>query len=100
MICEQNYRRCSKSLNKAPWVRILASSEYQLGPAERYKIDHKCIGVKRWYGFGRYRCSGLQPYGIQAFTTTAALNVKRTAYLMAGIRFCPQQPGPRPAVGT
>jgi len=83
----QNYRTHKKDPNKAPWLRMLASQEYQLGRAERYKIERKFGEAKRWHGFGRCRSLGLRRYGIQAFMTAIALNVKRIAYLLVGIRF-------------
>lgn len=83
----QDYRTQKKDPNKAPWLRMLASEEYQQGRSERYKIERKFGEAKRWHGFGRCRSLGLWRYGIQAFMTTIALNVKRIAYLLEGVRF-------------
>ena len=83
----QSYRTLKKDANKEPWQRVLASAEYQQGRAERYKIERKFGEAKRWHGFGRCRSLGLARYGIQAFMTAIALNVKRIAYLLSGVRF-------------
>ena len=83
----QDYRTQKKDPNKAPWLRMLASEEYQRWRSERYKIERKFGEAKRWHGFGRCRSLGLWRYGIQAFMTAIALNVKRIAYLLEGIRF-------------
>jgi transposase, IS5 family len=84
-----SYRTQKKDPNKAPWLRMLASEEYLQGRAERYKIERKFGEAKRWHGFGRCRSLGLWRYGIQAFMTAIALNVKRIVYLLEGIRFRP-----------
>jgi hypothetical protein len=83
----QSSRTGKKDPHKEPWERLLASAEYQRGRAERYKIERKFGEAKRWHGFGRCRSLGLARYGIQAFMTTIALNVKRIVYLLVGVRF-------------
>jgi len=83
----QSYRTGKKDAHREPWERLLASAEYQRGQAERYKIERKFGEAKRWHGFGRCRSVGLVRYGIQAFMTAIALNLKRIVYLLSGVHF-------------
>lgn len=69
------------------WQSIQASPEYQAGEAERYKIERKFGEAKRWHGFGRCRYLGLVRYGIQAYLTAMALNLKRIVLLLTGVHF-------------
>ena len=95
-----DYRTQKKDDNKGPWLRMMASEEYLQGRAERYKIERKFSEAKRWHGFGRCRSLGLWRYGIQAFMTTIALNVKRIAHLLEGIHFRPPARNPQFAAAT
>jgi IS5 family transposase len=81
------YRMQKKDAHKEPWLRIQASPAYAQGLAERYKIERKFGEAKRWHGFGRCRYLGLLRYGIQAFLTVLALNLKRIVYLLTGTPF-------------
>jgi len=69
------------------WQSIQASSEYQAGEAERYKIERKFGEAKRWHGFGRCRYLGLVRYGIQAHLMAMVLNLKRIVLLLTGVHF-------------
>ena len=84
-----DYRTQKKDDNKEIWVALLATPEYQQGREERYKVERKFGEAKRWHRFGRCRYLGTRRYGIQAFLTTIALNVKRIVYLLTHIRFRP-----------
>lgn len=84
-----DYRTQKKDDNKEIWVALLATPEYQRGREERYKVERKFGEAKRWHRFGRCRYLGVQRYGIQAFLTTIALNVKRIVYLLTQTRFRP-----------
>jgi transposase, IS5 family len=84
-----DYRTQKKDDNKEPWLALLASPQYQQGLDERYKVERKFGEAKRWHRFGRCRYLGLRRYGIQAFLTTIALNVKRIVFLLTQVRFRP-----------
>jgi IS5 family transposase len=88
-LCLNDYRTQKKDDNKEPWIALLASPQYLQGRGERYKVERKFGEAKRWHRFGRCRYLGLRRYGIQAFLTTIALNVKRIVYLLTKVRFRP-----------
>lgn len=81
------YRTKKKDANKEIWQQLQATREYQDGIKERYKIERKFGEAKRWHGFGRCRYLGLLRFGIQAFLTALALNVKRIVQLLTGAHF-------------
>lgn len=81
------YRTEKKDAHKDPWLRLKALPAYVQALSERYKIERKFGEAKRWHGFGCCRSIGLLRYGIQAFMTAIALNVKRIVYLLTGKRF-------------
>lgn len=81
------YRTEKKDPNKEPWLRMRASEEYQQGLGERYKIERKFGEAKRWHGLRRCRSLGLLRFGIQAYLTALALNVKRIVLLLTGTHF-------------
>jgi len=70
-------------------VELERTPEYAAGLQERYKIERKFGESKRWHGFGRCRYLGLLRYGIQAFLTMLALNLKRIVQLLTGVYFRP-----------
>jgi len=82
-----DYRTQKRDDNKEIWVALSATPEYQQGREERYKVERKFGEAKRWHRFGRCRYLGLWRYGVQAFLTTIALNVKRIVYLLTRVRF-------------
>jgi IS5 family transposase len=82
-----DYRTRKKDGNKEIWQRLIETSAYQRGLKERYKIERKFGEAKRWHGFGRCRYLGLIRYGIQAFLTALALNLKRIVQLLTGVHF-------------
>ncbi len=75
--------------NKEVWLGLEQTPEYQAGLQERYKIERKFGEAKRWHGFGRCRYLGLLRYGVQAFLTVLALNLKRIVQLLTGVFFRP-----------
>jgi len=83
------YSLSERQTEKEIWGALLATPEYQQGREERYKVERKFGEAKRWHRFGRCRYLGTRRYGIQAFLTTIALNVKRIVYLLTQIRFRP-----------
>ncbi len=82
-------RLSKKDANKEVWLELEQTPEYQAGLKERYKIERKFGEAKRWHGFGRCRYLGLLRYGIQAFLTVLALNLKRIVQLLTGVFFRP-----------
>ena len=84
-----DYRTRKTDDNKELWQALLGTAQYQQGRQERYKVERKFGEAKRWHRFGRCRYLGLRRYGIQAFLTTIALNVKRIVYLLTQVRFRP-----------
>ncbi len=82
-------RTGKKDGNKEVWLKLEQTPEYEMGLRERYKIERKFGEAKRWHGFGRCRYLGLARYGIQAFLTVLALNLKRIVQLLTGVFFRP-----------
>lgn len=82
-----DYRTRSSSRRCQFWQRVKDTPEYQMGEAERYKIERKFGEGKRWHGFGRCRYLGLLRYAIQAHLTALVLNLKRIVTLLTGVRF-------------
>ncbi|HUW09414.1 MAG TPA: transposase, partial [Anaerolineae bacterium] len=82
-----DYRTRSSNVHRQFWQGVQDAVEYQLGEAERYKIERKFGEAKRWHGFGRCRYPGLLRYGIQAHLMALALNMKRIVTLLTGVRF-------------
>ncbi len=82
-------RTDKKDANKEVWLELKQTPEYEMGLKERYKIERKFGEAKRWHGFGRCRYLGLARYGIQAFLTVLALNLKRIVQLLKGVFFRP-----------
>jgi len=83
-----NRRRLEKQdVNKAGWVKLAESPEYQQGLKERYKIERKFGEAKRWHGFERCRYLGYVRHGIQSYLTFMVLNLKRLVKILTGISF-------------
>jgi len=85
----RRFRTGKKDGNKEVWRELEKTPEYEAGLKERYKIERKFGEAKRWHGFGRCRYLGLLRYGIQAFLTVLALNLKRIVQLLTGVFFRP-----------
>jgi IS5 family transposase len=84
------YRTQKKDGNKEVWQDLLATPEYQEGLDQRYKIERKFGEGKLWHRLGRCRYLGWMRYGIQAYLTALAMNLKRIVFLLAGIPFRPR----------
>jgi transposase, IS5 family len=83
-----NKRRLNKKdSNKAVWVKLADSPEYQEGIKQRYKIERKFGEAKKWHGFGRCRYVGYVRHAIQSYLTFMALNLKRLVKLLTGVSF-------------
>jgi IS5 family transposase len=83
------YRTAPDKARSEFWQQVQDTPEYQMGKAERYKIERKFGEAKRWHGFARCRYLGLVRYGIQAYLTALALNLKQIVTLLTGVRFKP-----------
>lgn len=82
-----DYRTQKKDKNKQVWLKLEASETHQQGLAERYKIERKFGEAKQNHGLARCRSLGLLGYGLQAFLTAIALNLKRIVKLVTGTPF-------------
>lgn len=65
-----------KNPNKAPWLKLEASKEYQEGLKVRYKIEQKFGEAKTGHGLRRCRYLGNKKYHLQACLTAIVLNLK------------------------
>ena len=81
------YRTKKKDANKAAWIALKESKEYQEGAKERYRIERKFGEAKKWHGFGRCRYIGFARHAIQAYLTFMALNLKRMVKVLTGVNF-------------
>ena len=85
-LCLNDYRTQKKDRNKGLWLQMKASPAYWQGQRQRYKVEQKNAEAKRYHGLGRCRYVGLAKYGLQAFLTAMALNLKRMVWLLCGVR--------------
>jgi IS5 family transposase len=86
-ICLNDYRTEKKDSNKAIWLELQQTSQYQEGLKERYKIERKFGEAKKEHGLGRCRYVGLLRYAIQSFLTAITLNLKRLVLLLTRVSF-------------
>jgi IS5 family transposase len=84
------YRTAKKDANKEVWQNVLATPAYAEGLQERYKIERKFGEGKLWHRLGRCRYLRLVRYGIQAYLTALAVNLKRIVWLLTGVPFRPR----------
>ncbi len=84
------YRTQKKDGHTEVWQALRTTPEYQEGLKERYKIERKFGEGKLWHRLGRCRYLRLVRYGIQAYLTALALNLKRIVWLLTGIPFRPR----------
>ena len=82
-----SYRTQKKDENKAGWVELKESFEYQKGLKERYKVERKFGEAKKWHGFARCRYIGFVRHAIQSYLTFMALNLKRLVKLLTSVSF-------------
>jgi len=74
-----------KDANKEIWLELIETSEYKEGLKERYKIERKFGEAKQGHGLGRCRYLGLTGFGVQAYFTAIALNLKRMVKALTGV---------------
>jgi len=84
------YRTHKKDGNTEVWQQLLATPDYLDGLKERYKIERKFGEGKLWHRLGRCRYLRLVRYGIQAYLTALALNLKRIVWLLTSVPFRPR----------
>ena len=81
------YRTEKKDKNKGVWFDLLASTEYQVGQRERYKMERKYGEAKVYHGLRRCRYVSWIRYLIQVYLTVLALNLKRMVKVVTGTNF-------------
>jgi IS5 family transposase len=86
-LCLKRYRTEKKDRNKRIWYELKADPDYQMGLAERYKVEQKFGEGKTRHGLRRCRYLGLLKYGMQGYLTAMALNLKRIVKLLFGVSF-------------
>ena len=86
-LCLNRYRTEKKDRNKRIWYELKADPDYQMGLAERYKVEQKFGEGKTRHGLRRCRYLGLLKYGMQGYLTAIALNLKRIMKLLFGVSF-------------
>ena len=82
-------RRCTekKERNKAGWLKMEDSPEYQDGLKRRYKVERKFGEAKKWHGYGQCCYIGFRRHSIQRYLAFMALNLKRLGKLLTGVNF-------------
>ena len=78
--------------NKQVWIQLKAQPWYKPSLDQRYQIERKFGEGKGGHGLGRCRYLGLLRYGIQAYLTAIALNLKRLVRVLTGVPFKGQVP--------
>jgi IS5 family transposase len=86
------YRTHKKDANKQVWLELKAQPWYQPALDHRYQIERKFGEAKSYHGLRRCRYLGLLRYGIQAYLTAIALNLKRLVRVLTGVPFKGQAP--------
>jgi len=81
------YRTQKKDPNKQVWLELRAQPWYKPSLDERYQIERKFGEAKQYHGLRRCRYLGIWRYGIQAYLTAIALNLKRLVRLLTGVPF-------------
>ena len=80
-------RTHKKDAHKEVWKELKAQPWYKPALAQRYQIERKFGEAKKYHGLGRCRYLGVLRYGIQAYLTAMALNLKRLVRTLAGVPF-------------
>jgi IS5 family transposase len=80
-------RTGKKDDNKAVWLSLIQTPQYQEGLKERYKVERKFGEAKQGHGLGRCRYVGRTHFAVQAFFTAIMLNLKRMVKVLTGIGF-------------
>jgi IS5 family transposase len=75
--------------NKAPWIKLRATPEYQEGLKVRSRIEHKFGEAKEQHGFRRCRGVGIAAFKVQGLMTAIAMDIKRIVLLVTGTPFSP-----------
>lgn len=80
-----DYRTGKKDRNKEVWFSLLQQPWYQRDLRQRYQIERKFGEAKKHHGLDRCRYRTMEGYGIQAYLTAIALNLKQLVRCLAGI---------------
>jgi IS5 family transposase len=78
-------RTKKKDANKKVWQRLKAEPWYQAALQTRYQIERKFGEAKLHHGLRRCRYLTLERYGIQAYLTAMALNLKQLVSKLSGV---------------
>lgn len=84
-ICLKDNRTKKRNANKQIWLEMIKTPAYKQGRKERYKIERKFGEAKQNHGLGRCRYLGLLGFGVQAYFTAIALNLKRIVKELTGV---------------
>lgn len=74
-----------KDANKEVWRRLKAQPWYKPALRTRYQIERKFGEAKLHHGLGRCRYVSLDRYGIQAYLTAIALDLKQMVRCLTGV---------------
>ncbi|HAF47983.1 MAG TPA: hypothetical protein DCL08_01925 [Anaerolineaceae bacterium] len=84
-ICLKDIRTKKKDANKQIWLDMIQTSAYKQGRKELYKIERKFGEAKQNHGLARCCYLGLLKFGVQAYFTALALNMKNIVKLQTGV---------------
>ncbi len=85
-LCLKDTRTNSKSWeNNQYWQAVKNKPEYGEGLRERYKVERIFGDIKTKHGFSRCRYLGLKRFGIQAYLSFAAANLKRIIKILTSV---------------
>jgi len=80
-----HYRTAKKDRNKEVWLDLKQKPWYQAALRHRYEIERKFGEAKKHHGLGRCRYRTLEGYGVQAYLTAIALNLKQLVRGLTGV---------------
>ncbi|MEN6548577.1 MAG: transposase, partial [Armatimonadia bacterium] len=84
-ICLVRTRTRKKDAHKEVWQQLQAEPWYQPALQRRYQIERKFAEAKLYHGLRRCRYVTLARYGIQAYLTAIALDLKQLVYALTGV---------------
>jgi transposase, IS5 family len=79
------YRTHKKDRNREVWISLKGQPWYPADLAQRYQIERKFGEAKKYHGLARCRYLGWERYGVQAYLTAIALNLKQLIRGLTGV---------------
>lgn len=79
------YRTHKKDHNREVWLTLKAKPWYLASLSQRYQIERKFGEAKKYHGLARCRYLGWERYGVQAYLTAIALNLKQLIRGLTGV---------------